>query len=400
MSETIVIALRSLIGNPLRTGLTVLGLMIGVAAFIAMVSFGQGARTSVLGQFEKLGVNNLGISRAGARPGGRPPAPLTMQDVDALRAESEVIELVSPVISHGAYLTWEGRQHVTTVRAVGPRFTDIHDWPSARGGMFDDIDMKVASKVCMLGATPAAALFEGENPVGKVVEVDAVLRCRVIGVLSERGTATSGRDLDDVVLMPGSTFFVHLLGKPAEYWNIDVRPQPGVSRDVVRAVVTDTLRHTHGLEPGVEDDFKLRSNDDAIKVAREVSAILTRLLAGIAAVSLLVGGIGIMNIQLVAVAERTQEIGIRAAIGASPGQIMRQFLVEAVVLAMIGTLLGAVVGSAIALGTAYALRWPLAVPLDSIVGSILFGAGVGIFFGYLPARRAASLDPIVALRRE
>ncbi|MCB9653638.1 MAG: ABC transporter permease [Deltaproteobacteria bacterium] len=400
VNELVRMALKSLAGNLLRTGLTVLGLMIGVAAFIAMVSFGQGARSSVLGQFEKLGVNMISVSRTGARPGGRPPSPLTDQDVDALLAESEIFELAVPVVSMGTYVTWEGRQHVTTIRATGLGFAQINDWSSTSGGMFDALDVSQRAKVCVLGATPAKMLFGALDPVGEVIEVHGVLRCRVIGVLAPKGVATSGRDLDDIIVMPGSTFFAHIAGTPPEYWSMDIRPQSGVSRDVAQSVIVDTLRHTHGLEPGTDNDFNVKSNDDAIKVAREVSVILTRLLAGIAAVSLLVGGIGIMNIQLVSVAERTQEIGIRAAIGASPAQIMRQFLVEAVVLAMVGTLLGAILGAGISLAVAYAMHWPVAVPAGAMIAATVFGAGVGVFFGFLPARRAAQLDPIVALRRE
>lgn len=400
MLETLAMSLRSLAANPLRTGLTVLGLMIGVAAFIAMVSFGSGARASVLGQFQKLGINVMSVTRAGFRPGGRPPSPLTQTDVEQLLAESDYIQMAVPVISHDTFLTANGRRHVTKMRATGPDFANITQWPMALGGMFDETDMKQAAKVCVLGQTPARALFQGADPIGQTVQVDGKMACRVIGVLAEKGAATSGRLLDDIVVTPGSTYFRRLLGQTPGYWNIDIRPQPGLTREAVANVVTDTLRHAHDLSDGEDNDFILRSNDDAIQVAGDVSAILTRLLAGIAAVSLLVGGIGIMNIQLVAVAERTQEIGVRAAIGASPKQILRQFLTEAVVLALIGTLLGALIGSGISMVVATAMKWPIGVPTEALLGAIIFGAGLGVFFGYLPARRAAELDPIEALRRE
>lgn len=400
MLETLAMSLRSLAANPLRTGLTVLGLMIGVAAFIAMVSFGSGARASVLGQFQKLGINVMSVTRAGFRPGGRPPSPLTQTDVEQLLAESDYIQMAVPVISHDTFLTANGRRHVTKMRATGPDFANITQWPMALGGMFDETDMKQAAKVCVLGQTPARALFQGSDPIGQTVQVDGKMACRVIGVLAEKGAATSGRLLDDIVVAPGSTYFRRLVGRSPGYWNIDIRPQPGLSREAVANVVTDTLRHAHDLSDGEDNDFILKSNDDAIQVAGDVSAILTRLLAGIAAVSLLVGGIGIMNIQLVAVAERTQEIGVRAAIGASPKQILRQFLTEAVVLALIGTLLGALIGSGISMVVATAMKWPIGVPTEALLGAIIFGAGLGVFFGYLPARRAAELDPIEALRRE
>ncbi|MGF1510736.1 MAG: ABC transporter permease [Myxococcota bacterium] len=398
--EILGLALRSLVRNPLRTGLTVLGFAIGVAAFIAMISFGRGARASVLGQFEKLGVNIISVNRDGARPGGRPPSWLTEKDVETLKRQRTLIRHAAPLLSADAFVTWNQREHVTTLKATHPDYARIHDWPCTVGGMFDAWDLGRAEKVCVLGATPRSVLFGSTNPVGEVIEIDGVLRCRVIGVLKAKGSATSGRDLDDIIMLPASTYHTHLAGHAPRYWVIVVRPEPGVERDVVNSFITDALRHNHKLTPADVSDFTLRSNDDAIKVAGEVSVILTRLLAGIAAVSLLVGGIGIMNIQLVSVMERTQEIGIRAAIGASPSQIMRQFLLEAVLLAMVGTLLGALVGSGISLGVAYGMRWPLAVPAEAMAGAVLFGAGVGVFFGYLPARRAANLDPIIALRRE
>lgn len=400
MLEMILMALRSLWRNPMRTGLTMLGLMIGVAAFIAMVSFGQGARASVLGQFEKLGVNMLSITRANATPGGKPPSYLSMDDVHALLEESALIQLAVPVNAHATFLSYQGRQQVSKMRGTTPEYTQIRDWPLLEGGMFSAQDFARAARVCVLGQTPTQALFQGQDPLGKVIQVDGKTSCRVIGVLSTKGKATSGRLLDNVILLPGTTFFRYISPGSPGYWSVDVRPQPGVSRGAVKAAVTDVLRHTHDLSDGDDDDFSLRSNDDAIQVAGDVSQILTRLLAGIAAVSLLVGGIGIMNIQLVAVAERTQEIGVRSAIGAAPAQILRQFLFEAVVLSLLGTLLGAIIGSALSLVMAKAMNWPITVPLEALFGAMLFGASVGVFFGYLPARRAAQLDPIEALRRE
>lgn len=400
MVDAVVLAIRSMVGNPLRSGLTVLGLTIGVSAFIAVVSFGEGARKSVVAQFEKLGVNVISVARAAVRPGGAPAHPITDRDVAALESEDAVIDYAVPFLSVATILTFGGREHVTWIRATSHRFADIKDWPVARGGMFDEVDSRTAARVCVLGARPAEVLFGDRDGLGESITVHGRMTCRVIGIFSAKGRATSGRDLDDEIAMPASTVVRHLYGGPVEYWTMDVRPHKGVSHEVVRATVTEVLRHTHGLRPGEEDDFVIRSNDDAIRVARDVSAILTRLLAGIAAVSLLVGGIGIMNIQLVSVVERTREIGIRAAIGASPAQILRQFLIEAVMLALVGSGLGGVLGAWISVAVARALHWHATVPFGTIIVAMFFGAGVGVFFGYLPARRASRLDPIEALRRE
>lgn len=396
--ESLLLAVRSLSRNPLRTMLTVLGMAIGVAAFIAMVAFGRGARGAVVGQFEKLGVNTLSIAPAGLRPGGLPPSWLTDRDVEALTA-AETVDYVVPVLGGNTFLVRGGIQRATKLRATSPRFIQLRDWPLLRGGNFDALDMKRKAPVCILGATPAQRLFPDREAVGETISVEGRLTCRVIGRLSAKGAATSGRDVDDVLLIPAPTYFARVGGAGA-YGTIDVRPKPNSGRSEVRAELRAVLREVHELPEGAEDDFVLRSSDDAIIVASTVSNILTVLLAGIAGVSLLVGGIGIMNIQLVAVAERTREIGIRAAIGATPQQILRQFLTESIVLAMVGTALGTLTGVGLAFGMARAMRWSEALSSGPILVSVLFGAGVGVFFGYLPAARAARLDPIEALRRE
>lgn len=371
---------------------------IGVAAFIAMVAFGRGARSAVVGQFEKLGVNILSIAPSGLRPGGRPPSPLTDRDANALEA-ADAVDYVAPVLGGRTFLIRGNVQRATTLRATNERFVELRDWPLAHGANMDALDLERKAPVCILGATPARKLFPDREPVGATVSVEGKLSCRVIGRLSPKGAATSGRDVDDVVLIPASTYFARVRSGGA-YGTIDLRPTPGYDRAAAMAAVRTALRKAHRLPENAEDDFVIRSSDDAIIVASTVSDILTVLLASIAAVSLLVGGIGIMNIQLVAVAERTREIGIRAAIGATPQQILRQFLAESVVLALFGTVLGTTTGVGLAWGVARAMRWSDALSLGPILLSVAFGAAVGVFFGYLPAARAARLDPIEALRRE
>jgi putative ABC transport system permease protein len=392
------LALRSLLRKPGRTGLTVLSLAIGVAAFIAVVAFGTGARSAVLAQFENLGVDRLSVTRK-VRPGAV-NRPLTLDDVRALRLEAVGIDLVVPVVFQRSFVAHEKESHPTTIQATHPDYFEMHGLDFAVGGTFDDLDMKSRAKVCVLGATPARVLFGESDPVGRRITVAGVMRCRVVGVLASRGRTVSSRDLDDLVLMPHSTYFTFVRSKRPTFAALDVRPEPDLPRGSAVDQITRTLRRTHGLEAGDRNDFRIESPDDAIQVADEVATILTRLLAGIAAVSLIVGGIGIMNIQLVAVAERIREIGIRSAIGASPRQILTQFLIEAVLLAGIGAFIGCVIGAAVAVGVAQAMRWDQSIPVATVGLALSFGLGLGVGFGYLPALRAAQLDPIEALRRE
>ena len=399
--ETVGLALRSLLRNPSRSGLTVLGLAIGVAAFIAMVSFGQGARASVVEQFESFGVNLLTIQRKGGTGLGGAPKLLTDSDIETIRRETTTVDFMVPTQFKTILVTHGGRGLSTTLRATSPLYTVARSRDFIAGGMFDELDMKQRSKVCVLGMTPVRELFDGRDPLGQMVTVDGTLRCRVIGVLSPKGVAVSGRDLDNGVLIPSTTYFTYLESRQRPYYGyIDVRPRDPSLRALAREEIVQAMRVAHKLDDNQSDDFKVLSPDDATRAATAVSGILTGLLAGIAGVSLLVGGIGIMNIQLVAVAERTKEIGIRSAIGAAPAQILMQFLSEAVLLALIGTAVGALLGVAIALGVAQAMKWPSSVPVSAILVAVGFGAGVGVLFGYLPAQRAARLDPIEALRRE
>jgi putative ABC transport system permease protein len=397
-SDALSIALQMPLRNPGRSALTTLGLAIGVGAFIAMVSFGRGARSSVVSQFETLGSNLLRIKPESGGT-GLPPRPLTQADVQALRRESTTFAHVAPH-AFGNMDVIVGNRHVrTSVLGAVPEILSTEDWQIATGAMFDETDMQQRSKVCVLGATPLAALFGSADPLGQMITIDGRLPCRVIGVLAKHGSSISGADSDDRMLIPLSTFEAYL-GLPNGYLVIEVRPQSRALLEAAKVEIKDIMRRSHQVGENRVDDFHILSPDDVTRVAERVGGTLTGLLAAIAAVSLLVGGIGIMNIQLVSVAERTHEIGIRAAIGASPSQIMRQFLAEALVLAALGTGAGVALGIAASTLVATQMHWPQATSADVVIGSALFGIAIGTIFGYVPAKRAASLDPIEALRRE
>jgi putative ABC transport system permease protein len=400
-SETLRMALQVLVRKPGRSALTVLGLIIGVAAFIAMVSFGQGARRSVIAQFESLGSNILRIRpRAGAKDVlNRPPRPLSAADVSALTREATSVGVIVPHARRTVDLNFGGVAHRTQLYGTTPDYAPLHDWELSLGGMFEEDEASQGKKLCVLGATPANELFGSTDPLGQTLVIAGKFPCRVIGVLEPKGRSIGGGDQDDLVLMPLKTFEL-MLGIPDGYTSIELKPAETSWMDAARSEITEIIRRTHHVGANETPDFDVISPDDVTRAADQTSRILTGLLAGIAAVSLLVGGIGIMNIQLVSVAERTHEIGIRAAIGASPGQIMRQFLVESCVLSGIGAGTGVAIGFAMAQVVANFMHWPSVITPGAVIGSGLFGFAVGVVFGYIPALRAARLDPIVALRRE
>jgi putative ABC transport system permease protein len=296
-------------------------------------------------------------------------------------------------------LNFGGVAHRTTLYGTTPEYAPLHDWEVSLGGMFDEQEASQGKKLCVLGATPANVLFGATDPLGQTLVIAGKFPCRVIGVLEPKGRSIGGGDQDDLVLIPLKTLEL-VLGAPDGYSWIELKPVDPSWMDAARSEVAEIIRRTHHVGATEAPDFDVISPDDVTRAADQTSRILTGLLAGIAAVSLLVGGIGIMNIQLVSVAERTHEIGIRAAIGASPAQIMRQFLVEICVLSGIGAGIGVAIGFGMAQVVANFMHWPSVITPGAVLGSGLFGFAVGVVFGYIPALRAARLDPIVALRRE
>ncbi|MET0340875.1 MAG: ABC transporter permease [Polyangiales bacterium] len=398
LTDSVRMALSVPLRNPGRSALTALGLAIGVSAFIAMVSFGRGARGSVVSQFETLGSNLLRVRRQVAA-GEVEPRPITDRDVAALKRESTTLAFVVPTVQRIFDVTHAGRHARTNVTGTTAAFTEVREEPVTRGGVFDARDERERAKVCVLGMTVARALFPTGDPLGAVVTVGGSLPCRVIGVFAERGAAISGSDLDDRIVMPLSTFETSL-GLATGLSAIEVRPLSPSHHFAAKQEISSILRRVRNVSALTGDNFNIASPDEVTRVAEQIGGILTGLLGGIAAVSLLVGGIGIINIPLGAVAERTHEIGGRAALGASPEQILRQFLAEALVLACIGVGAGVAIGVGIAVFVGKQMGWPDATRPDAILFAAAFGIVVGTLFGYIPAKRAADLDPIEALRRE
>jgi putative ABC transport system permease protein len=399
---TLAMALTVLVRNKGRSALTILGLTIGVAAFIAVVSFGVGARTAVLTQFEGLGVNMLRIGiRSLTGNKGKPGHFLTEDDVEMLRGESSAFSLIVPTVLRTGVFGHGAARMRGALLATTPEYATLRGLQFADGGMFDSDADRSAKKVCVLGAGTAQQLFDSgaeTRAVGATLTIGARFVCHVIGVVARRVGASSSPEVNDFVLIPSRTYQEHI--ERTHYSYIDVRPSEPELREVARAEVDAIMRRSHQFKPEDDADFNIASPDDATRAADRTAKLLTGLLAAIAGVSLLVGGIGIMNLQLVAVSERAQEIGIRAAIGAAPAQIRQQFLVESSLLSSVGTLAGVVLGVVISKIVALNMGWAYANPAWVAVSAGLFGMLIGVAFGYVPAARAARLDPIQALRLE
>jgi putative ABC transport system permease protein len=396
------LALSALLRNKLRSLLTTLGIVIGVAAVVTMQSMGEGATAYVGNAISGLGSNMLiAIPGASSRNFGHTTlgVPLfTTLDVDTIRRQSHAVWRLSPANARVLRVVAGSNSRSTNVNGVSPEYFDIRAWSVSTGRLISDEDERQASLVCLIGQTVRDALFPSLDPRGKEIRVHD-LACRVIGVLEAKGASAFGSDQDDVVFMPFSTFSRRIMG--TERVGVIIASAVSPDRlDDAKVQITSILRHRRHILPGEEDDFAVRDPREIQALLETVTTVLTTLLASVAGISLLVGGIGVMNIMLVSVTERTREIGIRRAVGARARDILTQFLVEATALSSFGGAIGIVVGLLAARGVASAIDIPFVVPL--LAGPVAFGVSVlvGIVFGVIPARKAARLNPLAALRFE
>jgi putative ABC transport system permease protein len=402
---TIKIALRALARNKMRSMLTMLGIIIGVGAVIAMVGIGQGASASVQAQIAQLGNNVLYVSAGSSRSGGFRGGSgsgntLTVEDVEAIEREVPWVRAATPTVRANGQLVFGGQNWSASggVTGVDEQYPEIRDWKVANGIFFTESDVRTAARVMVLGQTVADNLFNGADPIGQTVRLRN-LPFRVVGVLAVKGQSATGQDQDDVVFIPYSTAMKKLLAR-AHIQSAMVSAVSAEASFSAQEEITSLLRQRHRLRANEEDDFTIRNMTDIAEAAEGSSRIMTNLLASIAGVSLLVGGIGIMNIMLVSVTERTREIGIRLAIGARSGVIRRQFLIESVTISMLGGAIGIGMGLLASFVISSSLEWPTLISPISILVSVLFSVLIGVTFGYYPARKAAALDPIESLRYE
>ncbi|HUB86970.1 MAG TPA: ABC transporter permease [Verrucomicrobiae bacterium] len=400
---TLRIALRALRRNKMRTILTMLGMIIGVGAVIASVSITSGAKEQVEQQIASLGENMLLIfpgsfSSSGARLGWGNIHTLTLDDALAIQTQLQGVAAVSPENRTRAQIIAGNQNWNTSVQGESPEYLQIRQWNLASGEMFDDQAVRQAAKVCVIGNTVAQQLFPNQNPLGQLIDISGV-PCQIIGVLQPKGLSPMGQDQDDLVIVPYTTELKRI---NREDWldTILVQAVSQAAMPIVQQEITSLLMQRHHLKSGGPTDFLVRSQEDIAQAASSTAEVMGVLLAGVAAVSLVVGGIGIMNIMLVSVTERTREIGIRMAVGARGGDIMVQFLIEAVTLSLIGGGIGIVTGMGLSDFVSSLTHWPTLTPVAWIIIASLSSAAVGVISGFYPAWKASKLDPIDALRYE
>jgi putative ABC transport system permease protein len=401
-------ALASLRVNKLRTALTMLGIIIGVAAVIAMVSVGAGAQERIAEQIRSMGSNLIVVypgaqTSGGIRWGLGSQQTLTEEDARAIAVEVTSAEVAAPLVRGSAQTIFGNLNWSTVINGVTPDYLEAREWPIVSGRMFGTQDVEGASKVAVLGDTVWHSLFGDTDPVGQTIRIKKV-PFTVIGVLEPKGQSAFGQDQDDLVLIPLSTAKKKVLGvnksNPRAVGQISVRVRDADLMGDAEEQIRGILRQRHRLQPGQDDDFQVRVLAEMFAAQEESARVMTMLLAAIASVSLLVGGIGIMNIMLVSVTERTREIGLRMAVGARGRDILAQFLVEAVTLSAVGGLMGVGVGLLVSFVIANLAEWSTDVSIQAVILAFTFAGIIGVFFGFYPAQKASRLDPIEALRYE
>jgi putative ABC transport system permease protein len=397
------IALKALRRNVMRTALTMLGVIIGVSAVICTIAIGDGASKKIQDAIASVGANLVwleagGANRGGVRTGSGGTRSLTLADLRAIKEQIPLIAYASPMVDTRVQIVYGNQNWNSTVRGVSPEYLQVKAWPIVQGGMFDETDVERSAPVCVLGQTVVDQLFGGADPLGETMRVKGE-PCKVVGVLASKGQSATGQDQDDTFFMPYTTVMKKIKG---QYWLDDIMMSAVSAADIPAAEerVSELLRLRHRIREGAPDDFNLRHPTEIAETIAQSARTMEVLLASVASVSLLVGGVGIMNIMLVSVTERTREIGVRMAVGARGRDVLRQFLAEAVVIGLAGGLLGVAAGMAGTKVIANVAEWPTRVSGKAIALAVVFAASIGIFFGYYPARRAARLDPIDALRHE
>lgn len=398
------IALRALNGNKFRGFLTMLGIIIGVAAVITMLAIGQGSKKSIQDQISTMGSNMINIRPGtgqfgGVRQSGSSMQTLKLEDYEAIADQAEYVTAVSPEVSSSGQVIYGANNAPTTMYGVNPSYLDIRKYSVAKGDVFTEADVKTSAKVCLVGQTVVENLFtNGEDPIGKTIRFKSI-PMKIIGVLTEKGDNTMGMDQDDMVLAPYTTVQKRILA----ITYIQSIAASAITEDATEdaiASIEDILRQRHKIGAGQEDDFNVRSQKELISMMSSTTDMMTILLACIAGISLLVGGIGIMNIMYVSVTERTREIGLRMSIGAKGIDILMQFLIEAILLSVTGGVIGVLLGVGSAFIVKNILMWPIDIQVYTIALSFIVCTATGIFFGWYPAKKAAQLDPIEALRYE
>jgi putative ABC transport system permease protein len=401
------VAAQSILRNKLRMALTMLGIVIGVAAVLVMVAVGQGAQSRIADQIKNLGTNLIVITPGTSTAGGVSQGAgtfnrLSEDDALKLKREATLLSGVSPVVFAPSQAITPAGNWRTVVNGVSTDYQVIRDWTTQSGVFFSDADVRTARKVAVIGATIAKNLYAGTDPVGQQIQLRNV-PFTIIGVLNPKGQTASGTDQDDVVVIPYTTAKNRLSGRSGGWSRIgQILASTNSASDIPAAQeeIRAIMRESHKLGEDAHDDFTIRNQNELADAAQSTTKVMSWLLAAIASISLLVGGIGIMNIMLVSVTERTREIGIRLAIGARQSDVMTQFLIESVVISSLGGVIGIVIGAAGSVVLGRVTGWSTAIPISAVVIAVAFSAAVGIFFGLYPAQKASRLDPIQALRYE